>query len=327
MIYTPEQFREEDLLKNIDFMSKHPFATLISSGEDGVKHISKIPLIVKKEGEKVFLEGHVAKKNTHWKYLEKKPNATIVFDGQHYYVSPKSYESLVRSLPTWNYATVIIKGKARIIESKEWLMSSTSELSTKFESDNQWMESVDKSYLEKMSNSIIGLRFEVLEIHAKNKFSQNKKVINKKKYIIEKYTKLNDEVLAMIYDFYKEIFLDSYDLEKLKTRSRDKNKYLVLFAMNNSEPIGLKVGFEEDGYFHSWIGGVKKDFRGNGVAKQLTKTQHVWAKEQGYQAIRTHTDHRYNDMIIHNIRNGFEVVSTEIRPDSGIRKLIMKKKL
>lgn len=144
---------------------------------------------------------------------------------------------------------------------------------------------------------------------------------------INKFYDLNDETFKKIYPLYQQIFDDTYSLEQLKERTSNKESYLVLIARVDGKDVGLKVGFKEDDLFHSWIGGVLPEYRGKGIAKELTHVQHAWAKENGFSEVRTHTDHRFNNMLIHNIKNGFEIVDTQVRAHNGIRKLIMIKKL
>ncbi len=146
-------------------------------------------------------------------------------------------------------------------------------------------------------------------------------------YIIEKHFELNESMLRELHSIYSQLFDDAYPIENLRERSTNKIDYLVLIAKNESHTLGFKVGFAEDGLFHSWMGGVLKAYRKNGIARELTEIQHNWAKIKGYKEIRTHTDHRYNDMMIHNIRNGFKIVGTKIRAHNGVKKIIMIKKL
>ena len=40
-------------------------------------------------------------------------------------------------------------------------------------------------------------------------------------------------------------------------------------------PIGFKVGYERDGYFYSWMGGVLSDYRKKGVAQNLLMNKKV----------------------------------------------------
>ena len=136
------------------------------------------------------------------------------------------------------------------------------------------------------------------------------------------YEELTDEILDMVYPLYQNIFQDSYDLSVLKERSQNKNHYLSLIVFDGSNPVAMKLGFEEEGYFHSWIGGVLKNYRNQGIATSLTEKQHAWAKAKGFTQVKTHTNHKFNNMLIHNIRNGFEIVDIKIRPQDGIKKFM-----
>ena len=154
-----------------------------------------------------------------------------------------------------------------------------------------------------------------------------RKIIKIMSLTIEKFEYLDDRNFDLVYATYSKIFDPPHPSAKLRNRSANKEEYLVLLAKVNDEVVGLKVGFPEDGYFHSWIGGVIPEYRGQGIARKMTEVQHDWARNRGYKAIKTHTDHRFNNMIIHNIRNGFEILETQTRQDSGIKKIIMTKTL
>ncbi|OIQ20012.1 MAG: hypothetical protein BM556_05860 [Bacteriovorax sp. MedPE-SWde] len=144
---------------------------------------------------------------------------------------------------------------------------------------------------------------------------------------IEKFLIIGPKEIELIYPLYCKLFDPAHPIDTLIERCREKEKYLLLVAMSNGSPVGLKAAMAEDNLLHSWIGGVLPEFRRQGIARQLTEIQHEWAKENGFSRIRTHTDHRYNNMIIHNIRNGFEIIETKIRPHNGVRKIVMVKEL
>src|SRR5207247_8995421 len=56
------------------------------------------------------------------------------------------------------------------------------------------------------------------------------------------------------------------------------------------EIIGFKLGYAIDAnVFYSWIGGVKENYRNNGVANELMNQQHNWCRQNGFQIIRTKT--------------------------------------
>ena len=174
MIYSPSHFQVNDKEMVFEFIRQNPFATIISCTDNAVSNISKIPLMFKKDGDKLFLEGHFARPNLHWKKLAENSVCTVIFDGAHSYISPTWYRNPKQSVPTWNYSTVVINGNAEIIDSPVWIQKSVMEFSERFEQNQSWQDSVDKNFIEKLSEGIIGISIVITEIHSKFKLSQNR---------------------------------------------------------------------------------------------------------------------------------------------------------
>ena len=77
--------------------------------------------------------------------------------------------------------------------------------------------------------------------------------------------------------------------------------------------IGFKLGYLLDSHtFYSWMGGVKQEFRKQGVAKELALMQLEWAKAQGFSKIRTKSKNQFKPMMIFNLKQGFDIVGTEL---------------
>jgi len=54
-------------------------------------------------------------------------------------------------------------------------------------------------------------------------------------------------------------------------------------------------------------GGVVPRWRRRGIATTLMVRQHELAKNAGYSYIRTHTKNKYREMLLLNIRSGFQI--------------------
>jgi len=197
MMYSPPHFQVEDKEKVLEFVRQNSFATLISCGENTVSNISKIPLMLKDEEGQLYLEGHFARPNPHWKYLMDNPSVTVMFDGPHDYISPSWYENPTKDVPTWNYSTVIMKGVAGITDSSEWLLQSVMELSDKFENDSSWKDSVDKDFLRGLSKGIVGIKIQVKEIQSKFKLSQNRSELDKNN-VMNELSSRNEELAELM---------------------------------------------------------------------------------------------------------------------------------
>lgn len=88
---------------------------------------------------------------------------------------------------------------------------------------------------------------------------------------------------------------------------------------------GFKLGYRRGAsLFYSWLGGVHPDARRQGVAAELMRRQHEWAKGQGYTEIETRTRSVNSAMLILNLKSGFQVRGFEI--DSMGRQLVIQRK-
>lgn len=173
-LYIPELFRVEDRARLADFMRAHAFATLVSSGKEGL-HVSHVPLLVDEEGDTLRLRGHVAKANGHWQALDEARDVAAIFHGPHAYVSPTWYANHP-AVPTWNYAVVHAHGSARLTDEAE-LHQIVSELSARYEAGNAppWkLSEQPAAYVSSMLQMIVGFEIEVARIEGKFKLSQNR---------------------------------------------------------------------------------------------------------------------------------------------------------
>ena len=163
-----------DKQEHIQFLQENSFASIFSALDNEIKFISKAPLLIKNKSTNLFLEGHLAKANPHVEHLRSNKSVSIVFDGPHGYISPTWYTTPPKNVPTWNYASVLIKGTAELTDSKEWLKNSVLELSDFYEKNSNWKDSVDQSYLNSLLGGIIGIRIKVDKLDSKFKLSHHK---------------------------------------------------------------------------------------------------------------------------------------------------------
>ncbi len=86
---------------------------------------------------------------------------------------------------------------------------------------------------------------------------------------------------------------------------------LTGLAVDNERVIGCKLGYErKPGHFYSWLGCVSPAYRGQGIAAELMRQQHDWCQKNGYHTIRTQTYNQWRDMLVLNIRAGFDIIGT-----------------
>jgi hypothetical protein len=88
------------------------------------------------------------------------------------------------------------------------------------------------------------------------------------------------------------------------------------------------VQFEGRRVMYTWVGGTRRDWRGQGFFRALTEQQEHWAIEQGFDEIVVKTKNRFYDMrgTLDHLR--FEVVKYERNAvDNAESKVYLSKKL
>lgn len=121
---------------------------------------------------------------------------------------------------------------------------------------------------------------------------------------------------------------DSYgEADELINKMTSKPRLVVVTAMEGNQVIGYKMGYELDTYtFYSWLGGVRIKYRKYGIASKLMEIQHQYVREQGYHVVQTKTMNKWRNMLILNIKSGFDVMST-YTDKNGLHKIVLEKKL
>lgn len=105
----------------------------------------------------------------------------------------------------------------------------------------------------------------------------------------------------------------------------DLPNMLVLLAIEDGRVVGFKIGYDiEERVFYSWVGGVDPTFRRNGIAMQLIERQHEELKQLGYTAVRTYSRNELKEMLIVNLKAGFDIVDT-FTDHKGRHKIMLEK--
>jgi GNAT superfamily N-acetyltransferase len=95
-----------------------------------------------------------------------------------------------------------------------------------------------------------------------------------------------------------------------------------------AERLRQEVQFAGRRVLYSWIGGTRRDWRGQGFFRALTEQQELWAIEQGFDEIVVKTKNKLYDMrgTLDHLR--FEVVKYERNPiDNAESKVYLSKRL
>jgi len=119
----------------------------------------------------------------------------------------------------------------------------------------------------------------------------------------------SEELINVLCTLEERIFDDPYSREKIERECSAKYNLMGLVAYQHEKPVAYKAGYELTArLYYSWLGGVVPEHRKKGLARQLMEQQHKEIQGMGYKAVRTHTHNKYKDMLILNIRSGFEIV-------------------
>jgi len=162
-------------------MLAHPFASLISTDDEGLPFVTHLPLVPEvHEAEQdggpgeIMLLGHCAKANPHWRYLQARPMAVVSFVGPHAYMSPSVYPDLTR-VPTWNYLAVQCTVEARLIEAPSEKDALLKRLIGQHEPAyaQQW-RGLDDVYQSKMLAGIVGFELRVTALQCALKLNQHR---------------------------------------------------------------------------------------------------------------------------------------------------------
>jgi len=131
------------------------------------------------------------------------------------------------------------------------------------------------------------------------------------------------EIVDAILDVHKEVFED----ETLPEKAATKQNVRFFVAWDNEKVAGYKIGYElSPDTFYSWYGAVRPEYRGQGIASTLMKQQHHYLKDAGYVMVETKTRNKWREMLILNIKHGFDVTETFFDGD-GIHRIILRKQL
>ena len=171
-MYIPKLYREEDRSKILEFLRQNEFATLVTF--DGEKPVASHLLVeVIEDGERTLINGHMSRANELWKTFERNPEVLLIFQGLYTYVSPTWYNHV--NVPTWNYQSVHIYGKPRIISDHDELYELLSKLVKRHEGDSGYrMESLPQDFVEKEMKGVVAFQVEATRIEANFKLSQNR---------------------------------------------------------------------------------------------------------------------------------------------------------
>jgi transcriptional regulator len=171
-MYIHKLNREENREKILEFLRQNEFATLVA--HDGERPVaSHLLMEIVEDGENLYVNGHMSKANSLWRILEKNAEVLVIFQGPHTYISPTWYNHV--NVPTWNYQSVHIYGKPRLITEHHEAYGLLKRLIDRHEANSQYrLETLPQDFVEKEMRGIVAFQIQVTRMDANYKLSQNR---------------------------------------------------------------------------------------------------------------------------------------------------------
>jgi transcriptional regulator len=172
-VYIPAHFHEKDLAR-LDWLAAHDaFGTLVSQ-VDGAPFATHLPVIYRREGNRVTLWGHWARPNPQWQGIAGQ-RVLFIFHGPHAYISPRWYVEPKRQVPTWNYATAHLYGQVALEHDPAVLAEHVAALADKYErgAPEPWRLADSHPGNVRALTGVVGFELTVDEIQVKYKLNQN----------------------------------------------------------------------------------------------------------------------------------------------------------
>ena len=179
-MYQPPHFREErpEILARL--LEAHPLGLLVRTGAGGLE-ADPLPFLL--DGAAApggRLIAHVARANPIVGDLSDGSEVLAVFQGAEAYVSPSWYPSKAeggRVVPTWNYVTVQVRGRARLVDDAGFVREVVERLTNRAEAGRPepWaVADAPEAYIAGQLRGIVGLEIAITAVSGKWKVSQNR---------------------------------------------------------------------------------------------------------------------------------------------------------
>ena len=173
-MYTPVAFAGTDLSKLDALLAASPFVTLVTVDADGAPFASHLPVLYRRDGAKVLVEGHWARPNPQAGHGG---TALLIVHGPDAYISPGWYpdKELAARVPTWNYAVAHLSGTLQTFDDEDALADLVMRTSDRFEAavGQAWRFEPQRPDHRRQLRGIVGFRFEPARIELKFKLNQN----------------------------------------------------------------------------------------------------------------------------------------------------------
>ncbi|WP_282247943.1 FMN-binding negative transcriptional regulator [Stenotrophomonas sp. PS02300] len=173
-MFIPADFVETDLTWLDRLLERDAFVTVVSTGSDGLPQVTLLPVLYRRDGQEILIEGHWARPNPQAGHAGP---ALVLVHGPHGYVSPGWYpdKDAQARVPTWNYAAAELRGTLEPVTDPDALIDMLDRLSAKYEAlvGGDWDLLPIEPRQRRMLAGIVGFRFRAQQVQVKLKLSQN----------------------------------------------------------------------------------------------------------------------------------------------------------
>jgi transcriptional regulator len=172
-MHLPGAFEEHDLTRLDALVAADSFVTL-ASVRDGEPVADHLPVLYRRDGARIALEGHVARANPLARHAGP---ALAIVHGPHGYVSPGWYpdKEAAARVPTWNYVVAHLHGRLHWFDDEDALGALVAALTDLHEarSGGSWRYEHARIEQRGQLRGIAGFRLEVERVALKFKLNQN----------------------------------------------------------------------------------------------------------------------------------------------------------
>lgn len=173
-MFSPRAFSENDLHWLDRLMARDPFVTVLTTGDDGLPELTRMPLLYRRQEQQITLLGHWARANPQ---ARRNGAAKVLVDGPHGYVSASWYpdKETAARVPTWNYATAELRGQLQPFDDTDALAELVGAVSDHFEAGvgQDWRFEPERDDHRRQLRGIVGFRFTAEQVQITLKLSQN----------------------------------------------------------------------------------------------------------------------------------------------------------
>lgn len=182
-MYIPKAYLEEEW-PQIEYLIKNfPLATVITTSPEGEMIANHLPFYLKVDPETgaKHLHAHMAKVNHQIPSLKESDNVLVIFQSSSSYITPSYYatkKETEKVVPTWDFASVHIYGKSKIIDDFDFVRLQITNLTDQEEKTREkpWkITDAPENYTRLKQKAIVGLQIEIGRTECKFKFEQGLK--------------------------------------------------------------------------------------------------------------------------------------------------------